>query len=75
MRLPAEMKVQASKNYETCQRRYKLCQINQTGQSTTWKETCIEFIESMQIVGFEQTSAKFIEIFVRKNNYFIGKKP
>ena len=28
----------------------------------------------MQIVGFEQTSAKFIEIFVRKNNYVIGNK-
>ena len=29
----------------------------------------------MQIVGFEQTSAKFIEIFVRKNNYVMGNNP
>ena len=26
------------------QDRCKLCHINQTGQITTWKETCIEFI-------------------------------
>ena len=29
---------------------------------------------SMQIVGFEQTFMKFIEIFVRKNNFFTQKK-
>ena len=28
----------------------------------------------MQIVGFEQTFMKFIEIFVRKNNFFTQKK-
>ena len=28
----------------------------------------------MQIVGFEQTLMKFIEIFVRKNNFFTQKK-
>ena len=39
--LPAVIKVQTGKNYETyiC----KLCHINQTGQTTTWKGTCIEF--------------------------------
>ena len=29
---------------------------------------------STQIVGFEQTFMKFIEIFVRKNNFFTQKK-
>ena len=35
LRLPAEIKVQTSKNYETCKQRYKLCHINQAGKSTT----------------------------------------
>ena len=43
--LPAEIKVQTSKNYETCKNRYKLWHINQTGQTTIWKETRIEFIK------------------------------
>ena len=43
--LPAEIKVQTSKNYEPCKYRYKLCQINQMSQTTTWKESCIEFIK------------------------------
>ena len=33
--LPADIKVQASKNYETLKCRYKLCHINQAGQSAT----------------------------------------
>ena len=41
--LPVEIKVQACKNYETCKDRGKLSHINQTGQTKTWKETCIEF--------------------------------
>ena len=28
----------------------------------------------MQNLGFEQTLAEFIEIFICKNNYFTGKK-
>ena len=31
-------------------------------------------LKSMQIVSFEQTSTKFIEILFCKNNFFIGKK-
>ena len=61
--LPAVIKVQTNKNYETCKQRYKLCNINETGQSTTWKETRI-VLKCMQTVGFQQTSTKFIEIFV-----------
>ena len=30
---------------KTCKDRCKLCHINQTGQITAWKETCIEFIK------------------------------
>ena len=52
-----------SKNYETYKHRYKLCHINQTGQSTTWKETYIEFKKYIEIVCFEQTSTKYTEIF------------
>ena len=43
LHLPAEIKVQTSKEYERCKHRYKLCHIKQTGPSTTWKETCIKF--------------------------------
>ena len=43
--LPAEIKAQTSKNYTPCKYRCKLCQIKQTGQTTTWKETCIEFMK------------------------------
>ena len=43
LRLPAVIKVQTNKNYETCDQRYKLCNINQTCQSATWKENRIEF--------------------------------
>ena len=43
LHLSAEIKVQTSKNYESCKHRYKLCHINQTGQSKTWNETCIKF--------------------------------
>ena len=31
------------KNYQTCKHRYKLYHNNETGKSTTWKETWIEF--------------------------------
>ena len=40
--LPTEIKVQTSKNYEICKGRCK-SYINQTDQTTTWKETCVEF--------------------------------
>ena len=56
--LPVEVKVQTSKNYETCKTRCKLSHINQTGRTKTWKETCIEFKK------YEQSFTKFIEIFV-----------
>ena len=36
--LPVEIKVQTSKNYETCKDRWKLSHINQTDQTITWKE-------------------------------------
>ena len=41
--LLVEIKVQTSKKYETCKDRYKLSHINQTGQTTTRKVTCVEF--------------------------------
>ena len=58
--LPTEIKVQTSKSYETCKDKWKLCYTNQTDQ------TCnpASYLKSMQNVGFEQTSATFIEIFV-----------
>ena len=31
------------------------------------------YLKSMQNVGFQQTSMKFSEIFLRKNNFLIGK--
>ena len=34
-----------SQIYKTWKGRWKLCHINQTGQATLWKETCIEFIK------------------------------
>ena len=34
------------KNYETCKDRCKLCHINQTDQTTTWKESYILFKKS-----------------------------
>ena len=41
---------------------YKLCHINQMGQSTTWKENCIKF-------------KKYFKRFLfSKNNFFKGKK-
>ena len=43
LHLPAEIKVQTGENYRTCEHRNKLHLINQTGQSKTWIETCIEF--------------------------------
>ena len=63
LHLPAEIKVQTSINYKTCKRRYKWFDIDQTDQSTTWKKP-VSDLKVMQIVGFEQTSTKFIEIFV-----------
>ena len=43
--LPAEFtnEVQTNKNYVTCNDRCKLRDINQTGQTASWKETCIKF--------------------------------
>ena len=61
--LATEIKVETSKNYKACKHGYKLCHINQTGQSTTWKKPVLN-LKSMQIVSFEQTSTKFIEIIV-----------
>ena len=70
--LPAEIKVQTSKNYETCKGRCKLCHINQTDQTTTWKENCIEFIKQAEC----RLRPKIHEIYLfRKNSFFTGKKP
>ena len=51
---------------------YKLLHINQKGQSRTWKET-VSKLKSMEILGFEQTSTKFI--YLRNSNFFKGKNP
>ena len=57
--LPAAIKVQTSKNYETCKERCKLYHNNQTGQTERRKETCIKL--SMHSAGYEQTFLKFID--------------
>ena len=41
--LPAEIKVQTNKKYETCKDRCKLCHTSQADQTPTWKESCILF--------------------------------
>ena len=41
----------------------KLCNINQTSQTTTWKKP-VSNLNSIQSEGFEQISIKCIEIFV-----------
>ena len=80
--LPAEIKVQTSKNYETCKNRYKLWHINQTGQTTIWKETRIEFIKYTECrlwaniceIYWDFRSARIIS-FQEKNrsgNHFSG---
>ena len=53
---------QSAENYETCKQGHKLCHINETGQSTAWKETCIKFKKYAD--GSEQISTNFKEIFV-----------
>ena len=58
-----EIKLQASKNYKTCKHRYKLCHINQTVKVQLEKKP-VSNLKSIRTVGFEQTSAKFIDIFV-----------
>ena len=60
--LPAETKEQTSKNYETFNDRCRLHHINQTGPTTTRKETVSNLL-SMQSIGFEQTW-NFVEIFL-----------
>ena len=55
--------VRTSKNYETRKHRYKLCRINQMVKVQYWKKPASN-LKSMQIVYFEQTSTKFIEISV-----------
>ena len=60
MGLPTEIKVQTSKCYETCKDKWKLRYTNQTDQTYN----LASYLKSMQNVGFEQTSATFIEIFV-----------
>ena len=70
--------------------RWKLCNINQIGQSTTWKKAvAMEFkkyaecklwamewnLKSIQNVGFEQTFRKCIKIFISSEYFFVGKKP
>ena len=56
LRLPAEIKVQTRKNYETCKDRYKLCHINKWVKVQHEKKPVLN-LKCMQIVGFEQTSA------------------
>ena len=64
-----EIKVQTGRNYETCKARCILCHINQTSQTTAWKETCIEF----EIYAKCRLSAECR--FSIQNNFFTGKKP
>ena len=57
------------KHAKTC----KLCHINQKGQTTTWKETCIQFKKYAECRLW--ANIKFIEIFVTQEYFFTGKKP
>ena len=52
--LPTGIKVQTSKNFETCKDSCKSYHINQTDQTTTWKKKLVSNLKSMQNVGFEQ---------------------
>ena len=62
--LPAEIRVQIGKTYETCMDRCKLCHIKQTEQTTTWKETCIQF--KIYVECRLWANMRFSEIFVPK---------
>ena len=50
----------------------KLCHIIQTGQTTTWKETCIEFFKYAES-RLEQTFINLLRFSFRKNNFSTGK--
>ena len=67
--LPVEfagvIKVQTGKNNETYKYACKLCHINQTDQTTTWKETCIEFKMYAECRLWANIT-KFIEILAPK---------
>ena len=56
MDLAIEIKVQTTKNYEICKDRWKLCHANQTDE--TYNPA--SYLKSMQNVGFEKTSTKFL---------------
>ena len=56
MDLATEIKVQTTKNYEICKDRWKLCHANQTDE--TYNPA--SYLKSMQNVGFEKTSTKFL---------------
>ena len=72
--LSAEIKVQTSKNYKTCKGRCKLCHINQTGQTTTWKETCIKFIKYAECKALSKHLWNLLRFLFHKNNFFTEKK-
>ena len=71
--LPVEIKVQKSKSYETCKDRCKLSHINQTGQTTTWKETSIEFKKYRECRLWANIGNLWRFLFCKKN-FFMRKK-
>ena len=61
--LLAEIKVQTSKNYKTCKHITNYVILTKWVKVQHGKKS-VPNLKSKQIVGFEQTSMKFIEIFV-----------
>ena len=51
----------------------KLCNINQTSQTTTWKNH-VSNLKSLQSESFEQISMKCIEFSFHKSNFLVGNK-
>ena len=49
-------------------------QINQTGQSKTWKETSIEFRKVSRLQSLSKHLRNLLTFSFRKINFFIGKK-
>ena len=54
--LATEIKVQRTKNYETCKDRWKSCHANETNE--TYNPA--SYLKDMQNVGFEKISTKFL---------------
>ena len=76
--LPVDIKVQTSKKYKKCKHRYKLYYINQTGQSTKPKETCIKFEKygdcrfwaNIYKIYWDFCSIRMISLYEKKNQYY-----